>query len=40
MSNEYNKLLDSLLDGESLAEGQAYDLMYKLAEGDLPAAGA
>lgn len=38
MSKEYNKLLDSLLDGESLAEAQAYDLMYKLAEGDLPAA--
>ena len=38
MSKEYNKLLDGLLDGESLAEAQAYDLMYKLAEGDLPAA--
>ncbi len=36
MSKEYNKLLDSLLDGESLAETQAYDLMHKLAEGELP----
>jgi anthranilate phosphoribosyltransferase len=38
VSKEYNKLLDGLLDGKSLAEAQAYDLMYKLAEGDLPAA--
>ena len=35
MSNEYNQLLDRLLDGESLAEVQAYDLMHKLAEGEL-----
>ena len=38
MSKEYNKLLDSLLDGKSLEEGQAYDLMHKLAEGELPPA--
>jgi len=38
VSKEYNKLLDSLLDGESLAEGQAHDLMHKLAEGELPPA--
>ena len=38
MSNEYNQLLDRLLDGESLAEVQAYDLMHKLAEGELPPA--
>jgi len=36
MSKEYNLLLDSLLNGESLAEKQAYDLMHKLAEGGLP----
>ena len=38
MSNEYNKLLDRLLDGESLSEVQAYNLMHKLAEGELPPA--
>ncbi len=38
MSKEYSRLLDSLLNGNSLAERQAYDLMYKLAEGELPAA--
>ena len=38
MSKEYSRLLDHLLDGESLAEGQAYDLMRKLAEGELPSA--
>ena len=38
MSKEFNKLLDSLLDGNSLAESQAYDLMHKLAENELPAA--
>ena len=38
MSKEYTKLLDSLLNGESLAEAQAYNLMHKLAEGELPAA--
>ncbi len=38
MSKEYSALLDRLLNGESLAESQAYDLMHKLAEGELPAA--
>ena len=38
MSKEYSKLLDRLLDGESLEESQAHDLMRKLAEGELPAA--
>ena len=38
MSKNYSLLLDSLLNGESLAESQAYDLMHKLAEGDLPEA--
>ena len=38
MSKEYTALLDSLLDGESLAETQAYKLMHKLAEGELPPA--
>jgi anthranilate phosphoribosyltransferase len=35
MSKEYSKLLDRLLDGEALAESQAYELMHRLAEGDL-----
>jgi len=38
VSADYNKLLDRLLDGEGLAEAQAYELMHKLAEGELPAA--
>jgi anthranilate phosphoribosyltransferase len=38
MSKQYSKLLDKLLDGESLAEEQAYELMHKLAEGELPSA--
>jgi len=38
MSSEYSKLLDSLLDGHDLSEVQAYDLMCKLAEGELPPA--
>lgn len=38
MSKEYSHLLDSLLDGNSLTEQQAYDLMHKLAEGELPSA--
>ena len=36
MSKEFSQLLDGLLDGKSLSERQAYDLMYKLADGDLP----
>lgn len=38
MSKEYSVLLDNLLNGESLPEKAAYDLMHKLAEGELPAA--
>jgi len=38
MEKQYSRLLDRLLDGESLAEREAYDLMHKLAEGELPAA--
>ncbi len=38
MSKEYSLLLDSLLNGEALGEQQAYDLMMKLAEGELPPA--
>lgn len=38
MSKQYSQMLDALLDGKSLAEKQAYDLMHKLAEGELPTA--
>lgn len=38
MSREYSKLLDGLLDGNALSEQQAYALMHKLADGELPAA--
>ena len=38
MSKEYSALLDSLLNGESLTEPEAYALMHKLADGELPAA--
>ncbi len=38
MSRQYSQLLDGLLDGKALEERQAYDLMHKLAEGELPAA--
>ena len=38
MSKEYSQLLDGLLDGRALTEKQAYNLMHRLAEGDLPAA--
>jgi anthranilate phosphoribosyltransferase len=38
MSQNYSTLLDSLLDGQSLSQAEAYALMHKLAEGDLPAA--
>jgi len=38
MSSEYSHLLDSLLDGKALTEREAYDLMHKLAEGELPSA--
>lgn len=36
MSKEFSSILDGLLNGRDLTEGQAYDLMNKLAEGDLP----
>jgi anthranilate phosphoribosyltransferase len=35
MSKEYSLLLDDLLNGDALTEAQAYDLMHKLAEGEL-----
>ena len=38
MSKEYSSMLEQLLDGKSLTEAQAGQLMHKLAEGDLPAA--
>jgi len=38
MSKEYSQVLDHLLDGHSLTEQQAYKLMHKLAEGELPSA--
>ena len=38
MSKEYSRLLDTLLDGQSLTEAQARDLMYRLSEGELPSA--
>ena len=38
MSKEFSAMLDSLLDGESLSSAQAYDLMKKLADGDMPEA--
>jgi anthranilate phosphoribosyltransferase len=36
MSKEFNAMLDRLLDGESLSEAQAGQLMFKLAQGELP----
>ncbi len=38
MSKEYSQLLDGLLDGHALTEKQAYNLMHRLADGDLPSA--
>ena len=38
MSKEYSHLLDSLLNGNALTEHEAYRLMNKLAEGELPEA--
>ncbi len=38
MSTEHSRLLDHLLEGKSLAEAQARELMHELAEGALPAA--
>ncbi|MBT8087316.1 MAG: anthranilate phosphoribosyltransferase [Gammaproteobacteria bacterium] len=38
MSKKYSRLLDSLLDGKSLSERQACELMHTLADGELPSA--
>ncbi len=38
MSKAYSALLDRLLCGKNLTEMQAYELMHRLADGDLPAA--
>jgi len=38
VSKKFSAMLDQLLDGRSLSEGQANALMHKLAEGDMPAA--
>ena len=38
MSKEYSALLDRLLDGNSLTEREAHDLMRELAVGEMPAA--
>ncbi len=35
MKQEYSAMLDRLLDGNSLSEGEAHGLMVKLAEGDM-----
>ncbi len=36
MNREYSQLLDRLLDGNSLSEQEAHDLMVRLAGGELP----
>ena len=38
MSKKFSAVLDQLLDGKSLSEVEANELMHKLAEGELPAA--
>ena len=38
MSKQYSKLHDRQIDGESIAEDQAYELMHKMADGELPSA--
>jgi anthranilate phosphoribosyltransferase len=38
MNKEYSTMLDQLLDGQSLTEEQASQLMHKLADGELPEA--
>jgi len=38
MSKEFSAVLDRLLDGNSLTEQQANELMHKLASGEMPAA--
>jgi anthranilate phosphoribosyltransferase len=40
MSSDLSQQLDALLDGQSLSEEQAYALMHKMAEGDMPEAMA
>ena len=40
MSSDLSEQLDALLDGQSLSEEQAYALMHKMAEGEMPAAMA
>ena len=35
---EYSHLLDRLLDGHALTQREAYELMHKLADGELPSA--
>ena len=35
MTTNYSALLDSLLNGESLAESEAFDLMHQMASGDM-----
>ena len=42
MSAQYSQLLDRLLDGQHLSETEAFDLMHRLAEGEMapPLAGA
>jgi anthranilate phosphoribosyltransferase len=38
VSKEFSRMLDRLLDGRSLSESEAAQLMYRLAQGDLPEA--
>ena len=38
MTKEYSAMLDRLLDGQSLTEEEAYGLMNRLADGDMPPA--
>lgn len=40
MSSDLSQQLDALLSGQSMSEEQAYSLMHKLAEGEMPAAMA
>ena len=40
MNKEFSTQLDALLNGQALSEQQAYTLMHKLADGDMPAAMA
>jgi anthranilate phosphoribosyltransferase len=38
MSNTYSVLLDQLLEGKALSEGEAFDLMHTMARGEIDAA--